>query len=208
MSLLYDPHGNRKYLTLAERHAFLTAARRFPPEQESFCQVLGYTGGRISEVLALTFGRIDLDRRVIVLETLKKRRTGVFREIPVPVTLLADLDRVHGIGAAQRDPLRRGGHLWGFGRTKAWMIVKQAMATAAIDTPRASPKALRHSFAVAALQAGVPITLVRKWLGHSRITTTEIYTNVVGDEEQQLASLLWREFEKSLPDQSVKDTAA
>lgn len=208
MSLLYDPQGNRKYLTVDERLAFLAAARGFPPEEESFCQVLASTGGRISEILALTPGRIDLARRVIVLETLKKRATGVFREIPVPVTLLADLDRVHGIGAAQRDPLRRGGHLWSFGRTKAWMIVKEAMASAEIDTPRASPKALRHSFAVAALQAGVPITLVRKWLGHSRITTTEIYTNVVGDEEQQLASRLWRVFEKSAPAHAVKDTAA
>lgn len=208
MSLLYDPQGNRKYLTLAERHAFLMAASRFSSEEESFCQVLAYTGGRISEVLALTFGRIDLGRRVIVLETLKKRRTGVFREIPVPVSLLSALEGVHGISAALRDPQQRGGYLWCFGRTKAWMIVKHAMAAAEIDAPRASPKALRHSFAVAALQAGVPITLVRKWLGHSRISTTEIYTNVVGDEERQLASRLWREFEKSTFDDPVKETAA
>lgn len=63
MSLLYDALGNRKYLTVSERLAFLRAARAFTAEAETFCRVLAYTGGRISEVLALTPMRIDFDGR-------------------------------------------------------------------------------------------------------------------------------------------------
>lgn len=208
MSFLHDTLGNRKYLTAAERSAFLLAAQALPPAAESFCRVLAYTGARISEVLALPPSRVDMRAHVIVLETLKKRRTGVFRSIPVPAALLQELERVHGIAAAQRDPARCLAPIWTFGRTTAWSIVKQAMAASAIDGPRASPKGLRHSFAISALQGGVPITLVRKWLGHSRITTTEIYTDVVGEEEQQLAARLWRVLETSpVPAEGVAKVA-
>jgi integrase len=162
----------------------------------------------VSEVLALTPARVDIHAHAIVLETLKKRRSGVFRSIPVPASLLEDLDRIHGIAAAQSDAARCLTPIWSFGRTTAWSIVKRAMASAAIDGPRASPKGLRHAFAISALQGGVPITLVRKWLGHSRVTTTEIYTDVMGDEEQQLASRLWQVLESAAPHCPVNETAA
>src|SRR3546814_5900601 len=60
MSFLRDRQGNRKYLTAHERRAFLLAAQAFPHSAESFCRVLAYTGGRISEVLALTPDRVDM----------------------------------------------------------------------------------------------------------------------------------------------------
>ncbi|MBF0115854.1 MAG: tyrosine-type recombinase/integrase, partial [Magnetococcales bacterium] len=53
---------------------------------------------------------------------------------------------------------------------------------------------LRHSFAIAALQSGVPINFVRKWLGHARLSTTEIYANAVGEEGQTIASRFWDTF--------------
>jgi site-specific recombinase XerD len=65
---------------------------------------------------------------------------------------------------------------------------------AGISGPPANPKGLRHAFGVETLQAGVPINLVKKWLGHSRLETTEVYTNAVGDEEQAIASRFWKTF--------------
>jgi len=35
--------------------------------------------------------------------------------------------------------------------------------------------------------AGVPLNLIQRWMGHSRIETTAIYANAVGDEERALA---------------------
>ncbi len=50
-----------------------------------------------------TSHQIDLSGRVVVFESLKKRRRGVFRAVPVPPELLEDtLDLVHGIREAQR----------------------------------------------------------------------------------------------------------
>jgi hypothetical protein len=50
---------------------------------------------------------------------------------------------------------------------------------------------LRHTFGVGTVQAGVPITLVQRWLGHSRLTTTAIYAAAVGPEELEFASRFW-----------------
>lgn len=61
MSDLIDPQGHRLYLTAAERSAFLAAAAKAPREVRSFCEVLHFTGCRISEALALTVKRVDLD---------------------------------------------------------------------------------------------------------------------------------------------------
>ncbi len=49
--------------------------------------------------LALTAERVDLAAGVLVFESLKKRRTGIFRNVPVPPALLDTIDMVHGIRA-------------------------------------------------------------------------------------------------------------
>jgi site-specific recombinase XerD len=71
--------------------------------------------------------------------------------------------------------------------------VKKAMTAARISGPKASPKGLRHSFGVNSLQA-VPITAIKKWLGHSRLSTTEIYAGAVGPEERAIAARAWKAF--------------
>ncbi len=83
----------------------VAAAAKAPREVRTFCGTLHATGCRISEALALTARQIDLSGRVVVFESLKKRRRGVFRAVPVPPELLDTLDMVHGIREAQR----RGG---------------------------------------------------------------------------------------------------
>src|ERR687892_1772833 len=85
MNTLYDSHGHRKYLTPAERDAFLKAADETEVrEVRTFCATLAYTGCRISEALALTADRIDLKDGAIVIESAKKRKSGIYRPVPVP----------------------------------------------------------------------------------------------------------------------------
>ena len=55
---------------------------------------------------------------------------------------------------------------------------------------QASAKGLRHGFAVHAVSVA-PLTLVKKWLGHSRLETTEIYLGVIGLEERAMAKRMW-----------------
>jgi site-specific recombinase XerD len=69
--------------------------------------------------------------------------------------------------------------------------IKAVMQRGGVEGPYASPKGLRHAFAIAALEKGVPLNLVQKWLGHSDIATTAIYGNAVGLEEREIASRMW-----------------
>ena len=195
MSLVFDREGNRKYLTLSERSAFLGAAETMPADVGTFCELLAYSGARISEALNLPPRRVDLSAGFVVIETLKKRRRGQFRAIPLPQRVLADLNRVHRLENARNCADFGSARLWPWSRTTGWTRVKEAMAMAGIHGPQATPKGLRHGFAVAALQSGVPINLVRRWLGHARLSTTEIYTEAIGDEERALAAKFWATFD-------------
>lgn len=50
---------------------------------------------------------------------------------------------------------------------------------------------MRHGFGVGTRQSGVPITLLKRWLDHARLSTTEIYLDVIDPEELAFASLFW-----------------
>jgi integrase/recombinase XerD len=187
---LYAP-GGRKYLNVAERRRFLLAARRAPPRTRLFCLVLMWSGGRISEALALNPLAFDLDEHVVTIETLKRRKRGVLRHVPLPPILLRDLDRVFRIRQRQRDATLATVRLWSWSRCTAWRNVKRIMTQANVIRSAAMPKGLRHGFGVAAFQT-VPPHLVQRWLGHASLRTTGIYGEVVGREERDLAKKLWR----------------
>ncbi len=147
---------------------------------------------RLSEALALTADRVDLAAGVLVIESLKKRRTGVYRAVPVPPALLDALDMVHGIRELQTQRGKgRGQRLWPWSRMTGWRAVHGVMRVARLDGPHASPKGLRHGFGVAAVTVGIPLNLVQKWLGHAQLTTTAIYADAVGAEEKGIASRMW-----------------
>ena len=69
---LHDAQGRRKYLTDAERRAFLAAAGKAPRPVRTLCLVLAYTGCRITEALELTASRIDIEAQQIIFESLRK----------------------------------------------------------------------------------------------------------------------------------------
>jgi integrase/recombinase XerD len=74
----------------------------------------------------------------------------------------------------------------------AWRKMQSLIKAAGIpDGPHASPKGLRHGFGVTAVSKGISLNMVQKWLGHSQLTTTAIYANAVGEEEQNIASRMW-----------------
>ncbi len=189
---LFHNDGSRKYLTQDERQAFLTAATQFPHTVRSFCSVLTYTGCRLAEALALTADRVDLGASRLTFETLKKRRRGVYRTVPVPPDVVTMLDFVHNIRRAQdRRDRGRSLRLWSWSPVTAWRHVKTVMQAAEIKGTPASPKGLRHGFGVAAVQARIPLNLVQRWLGHAQLSTTAIYAEAIGQEEQEIAARMW-----------------
>jgi integrase/recombinase XerD len=191
VSSLYGPCG-RKYLTSAERKRFGKAAECVESHIRLFCLILLWSGGRISEILALTPSDIDLELGVASIETLKRRSRGMIRQVPLPRRLLLELDSEFQIGATQRDPLFGRRRLWSWSRTTAWRRVKQIMAAAGITGACAMPKGLRHAFGVRAFQTKVPPHLVQRWLGHASLRTTVMYGDVIGHEERLIAARMWR----------------
>jgi integrase len=187
----FSQTGSRKYLNAAERHRFIEVARHAPSGVRLFCLTLGWSGARISEVLALTPGSIDIESGVTNIRTLKRRKSGIVRQVPLPPELLDELDRVFQLRIAQRDPQLANERIWQFSRTTAWRHVKEVMASAGITGTPAMPKGLRHGFGVKAFQSNVPPHLVQRWLGHASLRTTAIYGDVIGPEERLFAARMW-----------------
>jgi integrase/recombinase XerD len=153
--------------------------------------VLAACGARISEVLALTPAAIYIESGVVSLRTLKRRKRGVVRQVPLPDEVLDELDREFGVRDAQRDPDRANERIWTWSRTTAWRRVKEIMAAAGISGASAMPKGLRHGFGVNAFQSNVPPHLVQRWLGHASLRTTSIYGDVIGPDERAFAARMW-----------------
>ena len=189
---LYDTDGRRLYLNAEERAAFLTAAATVPPKTRLFAETLHYTGCRLSEALALTPERIDLAEGRIILNSLKKRRDDIYRSLPVPGEYLTRLDLTFGLRQAQKRKKAKGERLWSWSRVRGWQIIKGIMEAADItDGPHRTPKGLRHAYGINAIGKGVPLNILQKWLGHAQLTTTAIYANAGGKEEDELASRMW-----------------
>jgi integrase len=145
---------------------------------------LYYTGCRISEALNLTAQSIDLSQKCLVFETLKRRRRGIFRSVPIPDSFAA----LFGEILAGKAPAAR---VWPYSRPTAYRMVKAHMTVAGIIGNMASPKGLRHGFAIACIGKNIPLPTIQKWLGHARLETTAIYLDVSGEEERKLARRLW-----------------
>jgi integrase/recombinase XerD len=189
---LHTADSARKYLTASERDSFLRAAESADRQVRTLCMTLAHAGCRLSEALALTADRVDLAAGVLVIESLKKRRAGIYRAVPVPPALLDALDLAHGLRERRaRRGKGRDDRLWPWSRMTGWRAVHAVMEAAGLDGPHASPKGLRHGFGVAAVSAGIPLNLVQKWLGHAQLTTTAIYANAVGAEEKDIARRMW-----------------
>ncbi len=137
------------------------------------------TGVRVSELTALAL--TDIDIRGGYVRVMGKGRKE--RIVPLSRTCIAwikrylrelrpDLDR--GRGEERVFLNRRGGPL---SRVGVWKILNQHMKSSGMDR-KASPHTLRHSFATHLLEGGADLRAVQEMLGHSDISTTQIYTHI------------------------------
>lgn len=187
---LFTNFGERKYLSRQEIDKFIECSAKFDKLTSSFCWVMAATGCRISEGLSLTIKNIDKHNMTIVIECKKKRGKKIFRAIPVPSSLIGTIYGLYNSGVLGSD------RLWNWSRMTAYRKICQVMEKAGISGGHATPKGLRHGFAVSAIQANIPLNIVQRWLGHADIKTTSIYANAVGPEERQLAARVWRQMKK------------
>lgn len=203
---IHDGRGQRKYLTRSETDQFLATARKQEPAVYGFCWLITATGCRISEALALTAASFDFEAKQVVIESLKKREKRIFRAIPLPSNFLDWLKKGFSKGIFGQ------GRLWPWSRMTGYRRIVEVMEDARIRGGCATPKGLRHAFGIRAIESGVPLNLVQRWLGHADMKTTAIYTSASGPEERAIAARTWlaqdQRHESSVADQSHPQRSA
>src|SRR5262245_23515352 len=187
---LYTARGERKYINHAERQRVLAVMDRLGRERSLFSLLLLWTGGRVSEVLAVRANSFQVERNIVALRTLKRRKPHV-REVPIAPGLMEAIDRQFNLRELQRNPETTNDRLWPWSRVTAWRHVKGAMLEAGVVGRPACPRGLRHGFGVGTLQAGVPLNMLQKWMGHADISSTAIYADASGEEEAAFAARFW-----------------
>ncbi|WP_430332658.1 site-specific tyrosine recombinase XerD [Rhodococcus sp. ACT016] len=141
-------------------------------------ELLYSTGARISEAVGLDVDDLDTESRSILL----RGKGGKERVVPVGRPAIAAIDNYlvrgrPGLVARGTPALflnARGGRL---SRQSAWQVLHDAAEKAGIVVA-VSPHTLRHSFATHLLDGGADVRVVQELLGHSSVTTTQIYTMV------------------------------
>jgi integrase/recombinase XerD len=144
-------------------------------------ELLYATGLRVSEVVNLTRGDINLDLGLV-------RCVGKgAKERIVPVGQPA-ADAVTEYLAGRRDAapaLFLGNKGRPLTRVAFWRIVQRYARQAGIRTAM-SPHTLRHSFATHMLEGGADLRSIQELLGHASIVTTQIYTHVSVDRLREV----------------------
>ena len=141
-------------------------------------EVLYATGLRVSELVSLRQGHVDLNQGVIRMPD----KSGRERIIPLSEAAIRALKGFSGVREEillerQTDylfPTRRGDRMT---RQAFWHIIKRYARKAGIAT-ELSPQTLRHAFATHLLNHGADLRVVQMLLGHSDLSTTQIYTHV------------------------------
>ena len=150
-------------------------------------EMLYATGLRVSELVGLPAGAVNLNQGVLrVLGKGGKERLVPFgqeaghwwqRFIQQGRTLIVG---AHPCQAAF--PSKRGGAM---SRQAFWQLIKRYAAAAGIERS-ISPHTLRHSFATHLLNHGADLRVIQLLLGHSDLSTTQIYTEVARARLAQL----------------------
>jgi integrase/recombinase XerD len=179
-----------KSLTEAEVEALLMAPTVGDPlgnRDRTMLEVLYATGLRVTELVSLKVSQVNVQQgvlrvlgkgsreRLIPLGEEAVRWLGAFLAGPRAEILL---DRT----TDYLFPTRRGDRMT---RQAFWHIIKRYARKASVDNDL-SPHTLRHAFATHLLNHGADLRVVQMLLGHSDLSTTQIYTHVARERMKEL----------------------
>lgn len=186
-----------KALTVAEIEALIAAPKEdgVGIRDRAILELLYATGARVSEIVSLNTDDIrrreESNNEVITLRLLGKGRKervvpiGSFAQKAIDDYLVRLRPALVKDGEIALFLNARGGRI---SRQSAWNIVLEAAEAAGLKE-RVSPHALRHSFATHLLDGGADIRVVQELLGHSSVSTTQIYTLVTIDKLRESYAL-------------------
>ena len=151
-------------------------------------ETLYATGLRVSELVGLKLHEVNFDMGVVRVfgKGSKERLVPLGEEaIDWMRDYLAEA-RPALLNGQQSDDLfvtKRGSAMT---RQAFWQLIKRHAVLAGIDPARLSPHVLRHAFATHLLNHGADLRVVQLLLGHSDISTTQIYTHIARERLKSL----------------------
>ena len=181
-----------KSLTEEEVESLLNAPAVGDPlgnRDRTMLEVLYATGLRVSELVNLRYSQVNLNQGVIRIMGKGNRE----RLIPLGEEAVRWLKEFAGGARSeillerQTDylfPTRRGDRMT---RQAFWHIIKRYARKAGVAR-ELSPHTLRHAFATHLLNHGADLRVVQMLLGHSDLSTTQIYTHVARERLKELHS--------------------
>jgi integrase/recombinase XerD len=149
------------------------------------------TGARVSEAMALRFRELRLDRSAQVRLHGKGQKQRLCPLWPETVAALkqikcTDVDE-HVFRNAQGKPITRDGVAYLLSK----YVHRAAKRKPQLLTRRVTPHVMRHSCAVALLQAGVDVTVIRDYLGHASVSTTSRYITTNLQMKREVLEAFW-----------------
>lgn len=188
------PERTVEFLNDEEVSALFDACEKYsknPARDLALLETLYSTGLRVSELAALDREKIDLKRREFMVRGKGRKPRIVFlteKAVERLSTYIAQRDDAFDplfINAGRRRKAQGGSNTTditkGESRRLSTVSIEALVrkyAMLAGITKKVTPHTLRHSFATTLLQNGADIRAVQEMLGHSSITTTQIYTHL------------------------------
>jgi integrase/recombinase XerD len=145
-------------------------------------ELLYATGMRVSELLALPRSSLGARAEAMIIRGKggKERMVPLSRAAKEAAAALLAIDRHSPWLFPGREPARP------LTRQAFFLMLKQIALNAGLDPERVSPHVLRHSFASHMLARGADLRSLQALLGHSDISTVQIYTHTQAERLRRL----------------------
>lgn len=179
-----------KSLTEAEVETLLAAPDTATPlglRDRAMLEILYATGLRVSELVGLYTSQINRRQGVVRVtgKGSKERLVPLGEEALLWLQRYLDEARPELLRGTQNDVLFPGRQGRTLTRQAFWHRLRRYAVLAGINKPL-SPHVLRHAFATHLLNHGADLRVVQMLLGHSNISTTQIYTHVARERLKRL----------------------
>ncbi|NIY90867.1 site-specific tyrosine recombinase XerD [Vibrio diazotrophicus] len=182
-----------KDLTEEQVEALLNAQDLNDPVElrdKAMLELLYATGLRVTELVSLTTENISLRQGVVrVIGKGGKERLVPMGENAIEwIETFFHQGRSELLGQQTSDVVFPSKRAQQMTRQTFWHRIKHYAVIAGIDVEKLSPHVLRHAFATHLLNHGADLRVVQMLLGHSDLSTTQIYTHVATERLKQIHS--------------------
>ena len=179
-----------KTLTESEVESLLAAPDTADPRghrDRTMLEVLYASGLRVTELVTLKPAAVSLNQGVVRITGKgdKERLVPLGDEATVWLAEYVRGPRAVLLGVRMSDYLFPTSRSPCMTRQAFWQLIKRYALLAGVTKPL-SPHTLRHAFATHLLNHGADLRVVQLLLGHSDLSTTQIYTHVARERLQQL----------------------